>query len=57
MYDLVMAALHGARARLLGEWEALLRGAGFEVRGTWSMRVSTGQVVFECVPVEAPSEW
>ncbi|KAJ7764341.1 O-methyltransferase-domain-containing protein [Mycena metata] len=53
MYDLAMAALHGGRARLLSEWEALLQEGGFKIAegGVWAMRASTGQCVLECVPV------
>ncbi|KAJ7675900.1 O-methyltransferase-domain-containing protein [Mycena polygramma] len=52
MYDLVMVALHGGRARLFPEWKTLLGRNGFNISAAYPLRASTGQFVIECVPVE-----
>ena len=51
MYDLVMAALHGGRARTVEEWRSLFTKGGLKLVNIYPLRASTGQAVLEGVPI------
>ena len=51
MYDLVMAALPGGRARTVEEWRSLFAMAGLKLVNIHPLRASTGQAVLEGVPI------
>lgn len=51
MYDVVMAALHGGRARTVEEWRSLFMKGGLKLANIYPLRASTGQAVLEGVPI------
>ncbi|KXN85889.1 Sterigmatocystin 8-O-methyltransferase [Leucoagaricus sp. SymC.cos] len=51
-YDLLMSISHGSKTRLHDEWIRLFSEARFKVSKIYPLRVSTGQSIFEAIPVD-----